>query len=225
MGDSHRYERKFLLEDLTVHEIESLVQLHPALFSTLYPPRWVNNVYFDSAGLESFFDNVDGSAARTKVRIRWYGDARGTVDGARLELKHKQGLVGSKEVFSLAGIDLDGRLDRDAFADVFARSDLPDEVRSRVAGVVPTLINRYHRRYFRSADGRYRLTLDTELGFASAQRGRLDPRAWTRSPHAVLELKYPCEAEPDADAITGAFPFRLTKSSKYVAGLYVADPV
>ena len=45
-----RLERKFLVEDLDVHEVESIVRLHPAAFRKLYAPRWINNIYFDSPG-------------------------------------------------------------------------------------------------------------------------------------------------------------------------------
>jgi hypothetical protein len=38
----------------------------------------------------------------------------------------------------------------------------------------------------------------------------------------VVELKYDIEHEPGAQLITSAFPFRLTKNSKYVTGVYSA---
>src|SRR5882672_3959960 len=94
--DTYRYERKFLIEDIAPAEVEAGVRHNPALFYTEYPPRAVNNIYFDSADLRHYHRNVDGHHERVKARIRWYGPLFGQVLHPVLEIKRKQGLLGSK---------------------------------------------------------------------------------------------------------------------------------
>ena len=87
----YRYERKFLVDQLDVHQVLALVKLHPAMFYQPYPPRYVNNLYLDTEGLDNYQDNVSGVGDRRKVRLRWYGDLFGDVDRPVLEFKIKRG--------------------------------------------------------------------------------------------------------------------------------------
>ena len=151
------------------------------------------------------------------MRLRWYGEAGPTARSVRLEFKQKSGLVGRKRVHALADFDVADVGPR-ALRDLYRASELDGQLVERLAGLHATLRNRYRRAYFRSADGRFRVTLDTCLQYASA-RG---PAAFEDRPAerpCVLEVKYDRAAEADVQAITSAFPFRLTKSSKYVSGL------
>ena len=56
-GNEPRYERKFFISNSTLYEIKSLIKLHPACFKEAFPQRRVNNIYFDSLGLENYLDN------------------------------------------------------------------------------------------------------------------------------------------------------------------------
>ncbi|MCW5556507.1 MAG: VTC domain-containing protein [Verrucomicrobiae bacterium] len=47
---------------------------------------------------------------------------------------------------------------------------LPEAVRMELAHMEPALINRYRRKYFLSADGHYRITVDTGLEFYRVHR-------------------------------------------------------
>ena len=217
---SGRYERKFLVRELQLAEIESLVRVHPALFRTAYPPRWVNNIYLDLPGLDNFSANIDGSEHRVKLRIRWYGELFGRAERPSLERKGKHGLLGTKHVAALPPLTLQpgfSARDVEAYLD---RADLPSALRIEARAQTPVLLNRYRRSYFVSADARFRLTIDSQLEFRAV--GRL------ASPHlardvdretVVVELKYNPEFDLEAARIAGVFPFRLTKSSKYAAGI------
>ena len=46
----------------------------------------------------------EGQAARTKLRLRWYGDYLYNPSQTTLEYKIKQGMVGTKESYKLAGL-------------------------------------------------------------------------------------------------------------------------
>ncbi len=215
-----RYERKFLVEELDPHEVESVVRLHPALFREVYPPRQVNNIYLDSFDARNYTDNVDGLRDRVKVRIRWYGDLFGSIDRPVLELKRKRGLLGRKEVHPLATFSLEPGFDLGVLARALASSELPSAISEEARCLRPLLLNRYRRKYFRSADCRVRLTLDTDRVFYRIG-------AWNNtfqfsfrdSRTSIVELKHSPDRMERAIEIAARLPFRLTKSSKYVQGL------
>jgi len=223
-SNGYRYERKFLVPRLCWSEVEVRIKRHPALFSEIFPPRAVNNIYLDSVPLRHYFMNVNGVFDRTKVRIRWYGELFGPVCEPVLEFKLKEGLLGKKESFPLEPFLFDASFDIDRLAGFIRDSDLPAPVRRQVQCFEPTLLNRYHRKYFQSADGDYRVTLDSELEFfrlRSRQNSFLHRTADRQ--HKILELKYGSEHPAGAELVANGFPFRVGKISKYVLGLECLD--
>ncbi|HNQ89613.1 MAG TPA: polyphosphate polymerase domain-containing protein [Verrucomicrobiota bacterium] len=215
-----RYERKFLVPAGCLAEAVMLVHRHPALFREVYPPRWVNNVYLDSPGLQGYLDHIHGVARRVKTRVRWYGAATGRIEKPALERKIKRGLVSGKFSYGLPALAVDGGLARDLFEAALNHAVLPERVRWGLRQLEPVLINRYRRRYYASADGRFRLTLDTDLEFLSPE----DTAAWrvppARTPSPViLELKYAPEDAEVAAEVTHALRLRVVRCSKYVLGI------
>jgi hypothetical protein len=212
-----RYERKFVTFELGESDVATVVRLHPALFREIHHARQVNNVYFDTPSFDHYEANVRGIARRLKCRIRWYGEALGPIGRPTLEIKRKQGLVGSKESHPLPPFSLDGW---PGVAGIFEKSELPGALKQDVAPLRPMLLNRYWRRYFLSCDGRYRITLDWGLGFRAlapgptgfASRGAEDRRV-------IVELKFGLESEQGAPAVASQLPFRLSRCSKYVVGI------
>ena len=88
----------------------------------------------------------------------------------------------------------------------------------------PVLLNHYRRKYFMSRDGRYRITIDSELHYRGVDRiTNHFLRDEEQVGENVLELKYDREDDADADAITQFFKFRLSKNSKYVNGIKRVD--
>lgn len=218
-GSDYRFERKFYVEDLSTREIEALVFAHPAMFSPIHARRFVNNVYFDAPDRRALVENVDGVADRCKVRIRWYGDLIGE-HRAALEFKIKRGQVGRKATFDAGRIAVSPGLSRRALARALRAVAVPPAFAELVIASEPTLVNRYRRRYYLSADGRYRLTLDDEQEFFPFVAGAATLLHRSRDRRgSVVELKYAPEHDGGAAAVTNVFPFRLTKSSKYVTGL------
>jgi hypothetical protein len=216
-----RYERKFLVEDLIPAQVEALVRLHPRLFYAPYPPRYVNNLYLDTADMEHYFDNVQGAAQRRKVRVRWYGALWGHIERPVLETKIRDGYVGSKRSYPLLGVDLAPGFGDAALQRLVAAAGLPPAVRCELRCLRLVLLNRYYRRYYTSRDGHFRLTVDTELVYYRANgapRNRFVHHQ--ASPHQVIvELKYGVDWEPEAHRVAGYFPFRMTRSSKYMQGV------
>jgi hypothetical protein len=213
-----RYERKFVIEHSGAHEVLALVRRHPAAFHEAYPPRIVNNVYLDSPGLASYCDHVDGAMSRTKTRVRWYGSPGSQIPTASLERKFKRGLVSGKITEPLPAFCMNGAGVRAELEKAFAGALLPELLKLDLARLGPSLFNRYHRRYFISADGRFRLTIDSDLQFGM-QRRESAVSGLRSLPLVVIELKFGTEQLDGASSITNALPFRMVRCSKYVLGI------
>lgn len=215
-----RFERKFVPPELGLEDILARLRCHPALFREVYPPRAINNLYWDSPELRNYHEHVQGCAHRLKLRLRWYGPLRGEVTRPVFECKFKRGQVSGKLARPLPGFAHNGSLPHARLRAALETADLPGLLRERLHGARPVLVNRYRRRYFASADGRLRLTLDTDLEFFDARHpdGLLAPVA-VLAPRFILELKYPPEHAEAAAAAASELPFRLVRCSKYVLGV------
>jgi SPX domain protein involved in polyphosphate accumulation len=219
---SHRYERKFVSEELLPEQVTALVRLHPLLFHPPYPPRQVNSLYLDTADMENYFDNVAGAERRRKVRLRWYGEATGPIRKPMLEIKVKDGLVGKKLSYPIAPFPLDERFCNRVFQEAADRSDLPRVVRDDLGTLSPVLLNGYRRGYFATRDNRFRITVDSLQFFCRIHGTFGNPFPLHRQRNVrdvIVELKYDVDQEPKADRAAGYFPFRVTRNSKYVQGI------
>ncbi len=216
--DAWRYERKFVVEGMPSGEVESIL-LRRASFREIFHLRWVNNIYLDGPEMSSLLDNVNGLSERLKTRIRWYGDFFGHIERPTLERKLKQGLLGRKETYALEAFDLNPGFDAAEISRWCARSQLPDRVRVELRRRGSVLVNRYKRRYFQSADRRFRFTVDSGILYQAVRCFDNRLLQWRRHPDVVVELKYAASDDAESASITADLPFRLCRSSKYVGGL------
>ena len=216
----YRYERKFLIDQLDAQQALALVKRHPALFSEIFPPRFINNIYFDHPLLDNYWDNIDGSTHRSKARLRWYHDLFGNVDQPTLEFKIKNGLMGTKISYPFPAFKFEKGFSEGDLQSWIEGSELPPEVILHLKSLEPVLVNRYRRWYLATPDQAFRVTVDTNLAFYHLNRTNnqfLFHQVDRRS--IVIELKYQKEYDPLADRISAGFPFRMTRSSKYVQGI------
>ncbi|MEN8008206.1 MAG: polyphosphate polymerase domain-containing protein [Candidatus Krumholzibacteriota bacterium] len=218
-ASDYRFERKFLVTDLEVAELEAIVRHHPAVFGEIYHPRFINNIYFDTLDATSYVENVEGFTSRVKFRVRWYEDLFGQIPEPVLELKIKHGFLGRKESFPLSPFHFDGNTDfRQLLAQVWP-ADLPPVIADGFRRRRPALLNRYLRRYYQSADGDFRITIDRDQEFREIRaHGNSFLHRRQDSTTLILELKYNYELDERAQTISSVFPFRMTKSSKFVNG-------
>lgn len=220
-----RNERKFTAPGLSTAAVEAIILSHPALFSRSFPDRYVNNIYLEDNSFGSYASNVAGIARRNKVRIRWYGHQFGYIEKPTLEIKMKRGLAGAKENIPLAAFSLDHNFSLDTLRQVYQRSGLTSEIQEMLEGLSPALLNRYRRKYFLSADRKFRVTVDDGLSFVRISRyGNTFLQRVRNRGKIVVELKYDVAYDEAAGRISDYFPFRLAKNSKYVNGLDNLDP-
>ena len=214
----YRYERKFSVIDLSKYEIESIVKMHPALFTEIFYQRNVNNIYFDTINLNNYYDNIEGAADRMKVRVRWYDDLFGFVQKPVLEIKVKKGFLGKKISIPLPSFELQ---ENTKITDILNPvNSLQDSLRIDFKSLKPSLLNRYSRNYYQSSNKSYRITIDTDQSYYKINQ--LDNFFLNKiidKDSVILELKYNQEYDFGANDITAKFPFRVTKSSKYVNGV------
>lgn len=210
-----RYERKFCPPESSVEELRVVIMRHPCCFYEQYPERVVNNVYFDTPALDCYHAHVDGLGRRSKYRLRWYGESdRGPVSPV-LEIKRRQGEVGDKLSFPLPDVQDAASLGSGTMVSGLGDGIMPETLSLLAPRLLPVLLNRYRRSYFKSACGRFRLTVDEALSFACPgdRASALEYRG------LVVELKYDQAQAGDVSAVAQAFPWRFCRFSKYVVGM------
>jgi len=216
-----RFERKFVTSELDQWQLELIVKQHPALFTPIFWERQVNNIYLDTPDLSFFNDNVSGFTQRKKVRVRWYGDDQREVKNPVLEFKLKEGFIGYKRSFLLNDFHLPDIIPKGFFGRIFREAQLPDYLLEELSSIEPTLMNHYRRKYFRSFDNKFRCTIDYDLNYYDLRTRLIGVNDritdyWQR----VLEIKYDERFDQVAHHIISQLPLRVTKSSKYVNGIY-----
>ena len=220
-----RYERKFLVTDMFYHDIEQQVRVHPAAFSPIFHPRYINNVYLDTNEMDFYHDNVSGKGSRKKARIRWYEDQTGYIEKPILEFKVREGMLGDKLSYRLKPFRFDSGFTNQALQEVFRQSDLPEWAYGILTQLRPALVNRYRRQYYASFDKKFRITLDDELSYFAIGTDNNNLMENYTSDDVIVELKYERIHDDVACQVTNRLPFRLTKSSKYVNGMELLHPM
>ena len=218
--EAYRYERKFQIAELTERQIELIIKLHPCAFSEAYPERTVNNIYFDTAELKNFYDNTIGLSDRIKYRIRWYGSLFGETKNPKLELKIKKSFLGTKKIYPVNTFALNSHQQlKEQLSQSISSQAVPEKLRLTLSSLNPALLNTYKRKYFISADSKFRITIDYEMCYYPLTGTNNFFSHKFRDGFKILELKYSEDNDDDANFITQKFPFRLSKNSKYVTGI------
>jgi len=215
-----RHEVKILAEPADLPDAVAWLLGHRMGFRPRYADRTVNNVYFDTPLLAAFSANQSGISERAKVRLRWYGQTWQPLKNT-LEIKARGAAVGWKWSQHVnAPLDLTTQTwqqirqaVRDRLAEHLA---IPLDLRP-----VVSLINRYDRMYFESQDSRVRVTLDRSVQLFP-QLGRATPGIWHAANNRkalIIEMKVAQEDRGLAALALVGLPWRVTRHSKYVAGI------
>ena len=218
--DDYRYEIKSVTSQLHLPIVLSWVRAHAAGFRGAFPPRHVNSIYFDTPLWDGLADNLAGVAERAKLRLRWYG-SEPIVTGGVLERKIKRNNLGRK-IARPIGPPLDLRdANWTAIMRQLRSRDLGPPADSIATHTCPTLIMRYLRRYYVSADRCVRLTIDTDLCcFEQSHSATPNLRRPTPGESVmVVELKCLAEHGDRLSQIAGQWPLRRIAFSKYCNGV------
>jgi hypothetical protein len=219
-NNNYRYEKKYVISSLNENNFFFHLNKHPFLFHSAHEDRCVNNIYFDTPTMMNYWDNVSGAANRIKVRIRWYGNTFGVIERPILEIKIKKNSLGTKIFFQLDKLILDTQFNIESIHRQFNKLEIPDEIKKYLLSLRMVLMNNYSRKYFASNDEKYRLTYDSELQFFSISHYLNSyEKIFKPSSRRVFEIKYDEKMNDNASEISNYFPFRMSKSSKYVFGV------
>jgi len=216
-----RYELKFNAKSSEYRALQAWIHNHPAVFSKIFEPRVVNNIYFDNHDLDSFHENLTGISSRAKLRLRWYGD---TFDPSqtKLELKLRRSMLGWKiaEDVTLDGINLSGISWRELGR--LIKNKVPNDLALHYStSSFPVLMNRYKRDYFLSADKRIRVTIDNDVQYFDQRLGlKMNKTNRNISPDIlIMEVKVDANNVDSAKEFTKDVYLQRTKNSKYVVGV------
>jgi SPX domain protein involved in polyphosphate accumulation len=203
---------------LSKYEVECIVKLNAAIFSEIYHQRFVNNIYFDSFNLANYRENIEGATDRIKIRIRWYGELFGYMEKPVLEIKIKKEFLNKKISIPIKPFVL--KKDTKISDILNSFTYLQDSLAIDFNSIQPSLLNQYTRKYYQSCNGHFRITIDTDQSFYQVNKqNNYFLNRTTDKNTVILELKYAQEHESRANHITTKFPFRITKSSKYINGV------
>lgn len=203
-----RYEIKYAVDVLDEASVTASLLMHPASFRKAYPDRKVNNIYLDTSSFHCFHQNIEGQPRRKKMRLRWYGNHDLPTQKSTLEIKNKDAELGWKDSFPING------------STITDSTSLLKEITNTAhyqGNLIPTLHNSYHRAYYISQNGIFRITLDTHQSFRIPFT-QMKALPMTRYP-IIVELKYDQAHSEKAKDITDYLAFRQTKNSKYTVGI------
>lgn len=200
-----RYEIKYILKPEEWSKLRQVLIEHPASFREAYADRVVNNIYLDTIDLVSCLDNLAGISERRKYRIRWYGEQKEVVKPV-FEQKIKNNALGRKESLPIEDWD-DNYLETHHFKNYGSLS--------------PILQNQYLRSYFVDWSGNFRLTVDRHIKYKRVNSLYSDDYSDAfNDEHIIVELKFNAEHFKIHKDITRYLPFRPSKHSKYVTGVF-----
>jgi SPX domain protein involved in polyphosphate accumulation len=211
-----RYEIKIPVSSVSAGPLECVIKLNRACYTTAYPERRINNIYFDDYNHSSYYDNVDGLEKRIKYRVRWYGEKYGKIDPV-LELKIKEGRTGYKKSYKLNDFIFEKTSTSNQISKIILQNQLPEEIIHSLSCKNPVVYNSYLRKYYVSSDKKIRLTLDYNIEYGKINTISSD--ILRKDDLIILEFKFSPDDHESARRSIAEFPYRQDKNSKFVRGL------
>ena len=216
----HRYELKFVLDE--AEKSKALSWLYTCTSGrTAHPSRTVNSIYFDDPGYSAVRDNLAGISNRQKIRLRWYhDDDQKTINGAQLEVKHRNGRLGFKDRYPLSA--LNRNLMSLEYRDIFPalhRQIGGDDIFLVEEYLSPALHVSYKRDYFEGLNG-IRVTFDYPITFyAPLPHAKPFEGTAIAYPSSIMEIKFPTAQKDNVAASLRRLNLTPKRHSKYLVGL------
>jgi hypothetical protein len=215
-----RYEIKYNIKEIDLIKLKYLLKTHPYSFKSIYRIRQVNNIYFDTINFQNYVENIEGEKDRKKYRIRWYDDFYGICKDPYFEIKYKSGSLGWKDklkILTVLDIKKNQKLTSN-FESLLKQNHIKSFIRNYQL-ILPTLLNSYRREYFISHNERFRITVDSNLQYFDPKEILNENKISMEANQTILEIKFEKCYYEELEKVTNFFPFRITKSSKYIMGV------
>ena len=213
MRDIYRYERKFILSNQTIPELENLLRNSKFNFKKNYPTRKVNSIYFDDYNANSVLDNLDGNNFKNKVRLRWYGKKK-LINSPTLELKNKNGYVNYKKIYKIKNFQPTKFTKKNVdfiMKELFYKYNF---LKKKIA----ISSTHYDRLYFISSRNNIRATLDFNINYFNIHNhSNYNLNKYSKS--FIIEIKYPNEKDEYVRTKLENITLRVSKNSKYINSL------
>ena len=211
MQNIFRYERKFIINNLSIPELENLLRFSSLKFKKNFIQRKVNSIYFDDYNSNSILENLDGNNFKTKFRLRWYGDKK-LIKSPVLELKKKESYINSKELFQIKN-----------FKKIkFSKKNI-NLLLNQLKKKFIFLLNKsaissthYNRLYFISSKKNVRATIDFNINYFDI-KNYINLNKYSKS--IILEIKYLNKDDEIVRKNLENISFRISKNSKYLNSL------
>tara|TARA_B100001093_G_C26814333_1_gene1008976 strand:- start:281 stop:940 length:660 start_codon:yes stop_codon:yes gene_type:complete len=211
MQNIFRYERKFIINNLSIPELENLLRFSSLKFKKNFIQRKVNSIYFDDYNSNSILENLDGNNLKTKFRLRWYGDKK-LIKSPVLELKKKESYINSKELFQIKN-----------FKKIkFSKKNI-NLLLNQLKKKFIFLLNKsaissthYNRLYFISSKKNVRATIDFNINYFDI-KNYINLNKYSKS--IILEIKYLNKDDEIVRKNLENISFRISKNSKYLNSL------
>lgn len=216
MTDNKRIELKAIFNSMDLWLIENWIYSKSKLL-TLFPDRYINNIYFETHDYSSASDNIYGISKRTKVRLRWYGSSN--IDNefnGFLEFKRKNNNLGWKDQYRV-------KINKKNFNNfVFLKNKIlgciPLKNQIEFSNYnLPFILNGYRRKYFSTDDKKIRVTLDSSIkAFDQRWSNFVTKKNRINLPSVnIIEFKFEEKFKEEAIQLIKLLPLRISKYSKY----------
>lgn len=216
-----RYEIKFILDEASKSRALTWLYAHTSAYEE-YPVRTVNSVYFDDPGYSAVRDNLAGISDRKKTRLRWYNtkNDKQDVQGTILEIKKRNGRLGSKDRYDLSGLE-SNLLSLQCNKLISSIEEYIDKKENFLFEdyLSPALHIAYDREYYVGQHD-IRVTFDKNIMFYSTYpHSKFFENISVSYPHQIMELKF--EPKYKDEVVQSLRSLNLTpkRHSKYLAGM------
>ena len=215
-----RYEIKFTLNEFGItHALSWLSQIGA---KKKYQDRDVNSLYFDNLNLDAVRDNLTGTTPRYKVRFRWYEGETFEKFDPNLEIKTRNGRLGSKILYPIPKIrkSISTQSVFSLSEEVIQKSRQFNNAHKSInSNLLPMLIVQYQREYYEIKNG-IRITIDKKIRFSDANQNiKLKFLKPITSNQYILELKFSQELKFSASNLIRSLSLTPKRLSKYLLGL------
>ena len=214
-----RLEKKFVL--LSKADPATAFNFKKFGFDETYEARNVNSIYFDDSNLSCFYENLEGNANRTKMRVRWYGKSNVTdAQHLTLEIKWKQSGSGSKDKFQIATPSSLTNFRAHCYRELYLQLNNNNEASlGRALKILsiaqPTVLVSYSRRYYSSPALECRLTVDECLTAMPLKPLLRVNGTVVKESVRIVELKYPVHQQTRIEQYISSVPYNSRSFSKY----------